>query len=187
MYWPALKRVRKVTKFLNWSTVGRKTFSQWWKIWRVPQTSVEINLVHITQVGPIQHLATHDPRVCFENHQPHENRIEIDSALLIYCSSEPERDDRGSDQHCLHLRVAQPAHRRHLLLHHCPLHAPRLLRHLLRPPSQCNNTRASNNPSVSQSRRRPLLGTFPGLKRLWPLSHLRHWHRREIGSQMQLS
>ena len=161
MYWPHLKRVRKVTKFLNWSTVGRKTFSQWWKIWRVPQTSVEINLVHITQVGPIQHLATHDPRVCFENHQPHENCIEIDSALLIYCSSEPERDDRGSDQHCLHLRVAQPAHRRHLLLHHCPLHAPRLLRHLLRPPSQCNNTRASNNPSVSQSRRRPLLGPSP--------------------------
>ena len=55
MYWPHLKSVRKVRKFLNWSTVGTKTFSQWWKIWRVPQTSVEINLVHITQVGPIQH------------------------------------------------------------------------------------------------------------------------------------
>ena len=67
-------------------------------------------------------------------------RMELFQALmLMYWSSEPERDDRGSDQHRLHLRVAQPAHRRHLLLHHCPLHAPRLLRHILRPPSQCNN------------------------------------------------
>ena len=60
-------------------------------------------------------------------------------------SPESEWDHRGRDQPDFDLAGAEPAHRRHLLLHHGPLRPPRLLRHLLRTATERECAEVSRN------------------------------------------
>ena len=53
--------------------------------------------------------------------------------------SESEWNDCCNHQPGLYCDLSQPSDRGNLLLHHCPLHAPRLLRHLLCSSSQCES------------------------------------------------